>query len=101
MALNSLMNSTDEALRSEHRRRLWMGTVVLLLTLLVAYMAAHQLLDSAEGSAAFGKLVILLAVQAAAGLAVISWMTRPMQERDRRKRVILKQAIGAFPELDG
>ncbi len=100
MALKSLMNATDDALRRELRRRLWVGVLVLFCSLVAAYSAARYVLDSGEGPAAFGKLVFLLAVQAAAGLAVVFWMTRPMQERDRRKRLIMRQAIGAFPGLD-
>ncbi len=100
MSLSSLMSMSDEHLRAEHRRRIRVGLIALACALIAAYTGASFLLDTADGPRVFAKLVFLLAAQAAVGLAIVFWMTRPMQERDRRKRLIMRQAIGAFPEMD-
>ncbi|MCW5963946.1 MAG: hypothetical protein KIT83_07900 [Bryobacterales bacterium] len=100
MAFGSLMSLSDDNLRQEHRRRTWMGAVGMICALTSAFLTARLVLESAEGPQAFTRLVLLLAAQAALGLVVVFWMTRPLQERDRRKRLIMRQAIGAFPVLD-
>lgn len=100
MAFASLMSLSDDHLRQEHRRRTWIGVLGLICALAAAFLTARLVLESTEGPQAFAKLVFLLAAQAAVGLVVVFWMTRPLQERDRRKRLIMRQAIGAFPGMD-
>lgn len=100
MSLNALMSLSDEKLRQELRRRMWIGLGLLVMALAATYMGAHWVLENAQGPKAFTNLVFVLGLQAGFGLIVVFWMTRPMNERDRRKRLVLRQAIGAFPGND-
>lgn len=100
MPLSDLMSLSDEKLRQVHRRRMWIGLLLLVTSVAAVYAAAQLLLESGPGPQAFTQLLALFGVQGGVGLIIIFWMTRPMNERDRRKRLVMRQAIGAFPGMD-
>lgn len=93
----SLTALSEDRLRQEQRRRLWIGLLLLLAVIAAAFAGVRLALSIGEGSRAFLILLAVLAVDMAIAAFLVHWLTRPLHERTRRRRLLMRQVIGAFP----
>ncbi len=93
----TLMTLSEERLRRELRQRIWIGLILLFATVAVAVFGVRFILAAENGVRGFTILLGLLVLKMVFVAAVVYWLTRPIQERTRRRRLVIRQAIGTFP----
>lgn len=91
------MSLTDDELRRQQHLRIWVGLLLMSLLLAFAFASARVVMGSATDVRGFATLLVLFAADMLVAMLVAFWMTRPLQERSRRKRLVLRQAMGTFP----
>ena len=100
MSFTPLSSLSDEALRQERNRRIALGLALFVVLLFAAFLSVRIVLQTAANPTDFMKVLILIAFNMAVAMLVAFWMSRPLQERTRRKRLVLRQAIGTFPAVE-
>jgi hypothetical protein len=100
MPFSRLTSLSDEELSQQRNRRLLIGLALLTILFFTAFLSVHNVMQTATSAADLMKVMLLIGLNMAVVMVIAFWITRPMQERSRRKRLVLRQAMGTFPAAE-
>lgn len=97
MSFESLAALSEDLLHREQKRRVLVAVLLLGGILTAAVWGIRSALQYDSGL--YGYVVVLgtLVLGMLVVLVLLYWSTRPLYERSRRRRLVIRQAMGVFP----